>query len=58
MSVFAHHESHSCSGSPHGCCGDCQACPTCEPELIAAPCEGSPDWMRLRGGVTKQGGNR
>ena len=31
--------------SPHGCCVKCQACPTCEPDLIAAPCTESNGWI-------------
>lgn len=36
------------SGSAHGCCGACLACPTCEPEVAAESCSGDPEWMRLR----------
>lgn len=36
------------SGSAHGGCGRCLACPTCEPDVAADPCSGDPEWMRLR----------
>lgn len=44
------------SGSAHGCCGKCLACPTCEPELVAEPCAGDPDWLRMKRSAVKQEG--